>query len=80
MHLKRLHSKFQNAATVVPPVWKRRKGGNGECKIATRLLLFPFVPLQPIPATLTCLPTTGLGQSNMGFTGASHLPRTRAFY
>ena len=29
---------------------------------------------QYLPQTLTCLPTTGLGQSNMGFRGASHLP------
>ena len=68
--------KFPNNLLLLFAMQKRGKGGTGGCKIATRLLApaIPIRPPQPIPATLTCLPTTGLGQSNMPrFRGDSHL-------
>ena len=67
--------KFPNNLLLLFAMQKRGKGGTGGCKIGTRLLApIPIRPPQPIPATLTCLPTTGLGQSNMpGFRWDSHL-------
>ena len=71
-----LQQKHSNSQTICYYCLPCKKGEKEEdCKIATRLLApIPIRPPQPIPAILTCLPTTGLGQSNMPvFRWDSHL-------